>query len=275
MKTKLLIAGFLIIGGYMNAQVHDLAISRWLLPQTEGALGETETIRFEIENLGSSDETNFTVAFSMNGGQSFTEEVYNGTVPPGSKRTQTFTATGNFSVDGATYNVIGKIILAGDEVPGNDEIEVAIINKITGDMCDEPIVTSFYADAYINDVMQTSGVGTVDFSNAVTQNIYPFGSQDWMISVEEGVPNAVVLAESKGIILSPNPVISEMLVQLPSSSELFNKVTVVNSIGNIVHTQSTGSSRTITLPLGHLPQGIYFVVIEMDGQQEVKKFMKR
>ncbi len=452
MRRTLLFVMSVMLAGQIQAQDHDLAISRWLLPQTGGALDATETVRFEIENKGTLEETGFTVAFSVNGGVSFTEETFASVIPAGQKRTHTFAATADLSIDGASYVMVGKIILASDPNLTNNEIEVIVDNRIPGDLCDEPIVTglnyyetytdsrdfsffnndyaynsnftapnylsdkdivysfqssvtyscvdvsvhsnwagnfnpgialhvitacpegafstvsrgyatgtldaaftdgflyaaqtyyiivsqrysydatydltvnlyqitdfksfgfqsltssaeinydnhtvvvtipqgtnvtaltpefstSFYADAYIGGELQTSGSGTVDFTNAVnysiTLNINPYSSQEWTVSVVEGIPNAIESLEAEDITISPNPVISDLLVQVPLFGNNYVKVNVVNSIGTIVYTQSSIASANIILPLGHLVQGIYFVVIESDGIQVVKKFMKQ
>nr|WP_321406304.1 CARDB domain-containing protein [uncultured Carboxylicivirga sp.] len=91
----------LLMGWTIQSQAadHDLSISRWLLPQSAGDLGDAETVRFEIENLGLNEESNFTVAFSLDGGNTFIEETYTAAVPAGAKRTHTFTAKANLSTD--------------------------------------------------------------------------------------------------------------------------------------------------------------------------------
>nr|WP_321453776.1 T9SS type A sorting domain-containing protein [uncultured Carboxylicivirga sp.] len=163
-----------LLGWSIQSQAadHDLAISRWLLPQSAGDLGDTETVRFEIENLGVIDESNFTVSFSLDGGNSFIEEAYTGTVPAGSKRTHTFTAKADLSIDGATYVIIGKISLTGDEDSSNDEIEVSVVNKIIGDDCDDPFVMDL-----------ARGVTYTD-----TRDITPFGD-DYDYNSGWGAPN--------------------------------------------------------------------------------------
>ncbi|WP_430809838.1 MULTISPECIES: T9SS type A sorting domain-containing protein [unclassified Carboxylicivirga] len=130
---------FLLACVGLQAADHDLKISRWFLPQSEGLLNATEKVRFEIANLGSVDAVGFKVAYSLDGGQTFVEEDFATTVPAGESRVHTFATLGDFSTDGATYDVIGKIIYTPDPETSNNTITVAIKNKVAGDVCDEPI----------------------------------------------------------------------------------------------------------------------------------------
>lgn len=148
MKRILLFILVLVIS-YIQAADRDLAISKWYIPQSAGSLSNNELVRFEIENLGTQEETGFIVAYSLNGGQTFVEETFSTIIPIGAKRPHTFVTKGDFSIDGATYEVITKVMLVGDENTSNDQQIFYIQNKIMGDMCDEPFLMNLgYASKY-------------------------------------------------------------------------------------------------------------------------------
>lgn len=146
MKQYLLVFLLAVTSQLMVAQTKDLAITNWYAPKTKGSLTDSESVRFGLINNGTEVVTSFTVGFSQDGGQTFKEEVVTKTINANGGQ-YTYTFLNNFAqvgTDGASYTLIGRVVLEGDEVTTNNEITVTIENRIVGDMGDEPIqITAF------------------------------------------------------------------------------------------------------------------------------------
>ncbi|WP_066629171.1 T9SS type A sorting domain-containing protein [Labilibacter marinus] len=128
----------------------DLEIFSWSAPRSKGALTDNETVRFTIKNIGTEAVSNFTVGFSQDGGNTYKEEVVSQTINSNGYLTYTFSShTAVMGTDGATYPIIGKITLTGDEDLSNNEHTEQVINYLIGDVDDEPfVITSFpYLDS--------------------------------------------------------------------------------------------------------------------------------
>lgn len=146
MKQYLRVFLLAVTSQLMVVQTKDLAITNWYASKTKGSLTDSESVRFGLINNGAEVVTSFTVGFSQDGGQTFKEEVVTQTINAnGGQYTHLFKE--NFAqvgTDGASYTLIGRVVLAGDEVSTNNEITVTIENRIVGDMGDEPIlITAF------------------------------------------------------------------------------------------------------------------------------------
>ncbi|MCD6069283.1 MAG: hypothetical protein K0S33_4109 [Bacteroidetes bacterium] len=103
--------------------------------------GEEITVSFE--NIGSADEVNFPVAFSVNG--AVTSENVSTPVPAGTSASYTFTGTANFATPG-TYNVKIYTQLGADGDRSNDTIAFTVTSDATGLMTKTSLDTAFIPD---------------------------------------------------------------------------------------------------------------------------------
>lgn len=106
-----------------HAYSDDIGVTAINEPVTGTGLG-MENIQVVIENFGTDAQTDFPVAFQIDGGTPVTETVA-GPLNPGEDMPYTFTATGDFTGVGA-YNIKAFTDLAGDGNLFNDTTEVDI-----------------------------------------------------------------------------------------------------------------------------------------------------
>ncbi len=86
-----------------------------------GLLTGAEQVTVTIRNFGLDTQTNIPVFFQVNGGEMI-EEVFTGSIPSTMNASFTFSATGDFSETGATYEVTAGTGLASDENNVNDTV---------------------------------------------------------------------------------------------------------------------------------------------------------
>ena len=196
----------------------DLQLFSWSSPRSKGALTDNESVRFTIKNVGTEPVSNFTLGFSQDGGSTFKEEVITQTIEANKYLTYTFTS--HFAVvgiDGATYPIVGKITLEGDEDLSNNEHTENVINYSIGDVDDEPFwINSFpYSDTQ-EYVMFTGNYGEkFAMVNYMQQEdiVYAFTTTETQMYVD-----AEVTASWAGLF-SPNPCVV-LINEKPST---FNK----------------------------------------------------
>jgi len=186
----------------------DLQISLWSAPKSRGALTDSETVRFQIHNVGVEAVSNFTVGFSQDGGNTFKEEIVTSTINAGGYLNYTFTS--NFAVvgtDGATYNIMGKITLADDVNQADNVFTEVVKNYLIGDVQDEPFeITSFpYTDTR-EYVMYTHNYGEkFNISNYMQAEdiVYRFTTTETQMYVDATVTTNYVggFAPKPGVVL--------------------------------------------------------------------------
>jgi hypothetical protein len=129
------------LGGYAGLGVcpdHDLAVVEWKSP----ALGcdlSSEYVGFVITNFGTFPESNFQVAWSMDGGTTFTTETITDTLLPGDSLEHTFTSPATIGTYGV-FEFMGVVNLSSDQWRVNDTLIVSFRNT--------PIINTF---PYIQD----------------------------------------------------------------------------------------------------------------------------
>ncbi|MBU0763238.1 MAG: hypothetical protein KJ607_00220, partial [Bacteroidetes bacterium] len=106
------------ITGYPAA---DIGITEISAPETGCELSSTETVSVKITNFGLDPQNNFNVAYSLDGGSSWTTEVVLNTVTPGGTLSYDFTAPADFSAYD-TYMFAVTTDLSGDENTDNDTL---------------------------------------------------------------------------------------------------------------------------------------------------------
>ncbi len=138
--------------------------------------------------------------------------------------------------------------------------------------------TPAYADVWKDGAIQASGIEVIDFSNPVTfsviQNIGAGLSQDWSITVEEDVANNIAQSGKDDITISPNPVSDILKIELISNDYSTTKASIINCAGSLVQQFNLSSSEN-QINLSSYSPGLYFILIERNGQQTIKKFIKK
>ncbi len=104
---------------------NDIGITEITAPESAEGLG-VEAITVTINNFGTATQSNFDVAYSINGGTPVIETVA-GPVNGGESISFTFSTPGDFSTPGS-YRLNATTLLSGDSDITNNTLEVAIVN---------------------------------------------------------------------------------------------------------------------------------------------------
>ncbi|MCW5908811.1 MAG: T9SS type A sorting domain-containing protein [Chitinophagales bacterium] len=78
---------------------------------------------------------------------------------------------------------------------------------------------------------------------------------------------------SGNISISPNPATTHLTITLPELTQPA-ALTITNISGSIVQTEQLNAANT-TIPINHLPAGLYFVTVQNQQQCIVKKLVKQ
>ncbi len=100
---------------------------------TSGTLSASEDITVTVRNFGIDEQSNIPVNFSINGG-TVVSEIVTGPIAPSENMQYTFTATGDFSTMGETYEIKAFTELSGDENPINDTISSQVTYLFPDDL---------------------------------------------------------------------------------------------------------------------------------------------
>jgi len=160
-----------------NDEPDDLGVVAVTNP-VDGVLSGAETITVTVNNFGLNDQSNFPVAYSINGGTPVVE-TYTGTLTSGNSNTFNFTTTGDFSSPGV-YDVKAWTGLVADTWNINDTTTVEIKHLYPNDIGVTAITSP------------TPG-GTTTATESVTITIQNFGSAsqsgfDVAYSINGGTP---------------------------------------------------------------------------------------
>ena len=107
---------------------NDLGVVAVITPESAVTLTASEIVSVLVENFGTLPQSDFDVAYQVNGGTVHTE-AFVGTIAAGSTGVMTFAATEDFSVDGL-YEFKAWTELAGDEDLTNDTLNDNILNLL-------------------------------------------------------------------------------------------------------------------------------------------------
>lgn len=105
----------------------DLGVTSIKTPVSGGNLGN-ETITAVIKNYGSQPQSNFTMSYSINGGEMVSETVTGDVQPNGGELDYEFQTKGNFS-EYQEYTIKVQVSLEGDQVNTNDSAETTVVNS--------------------------------------------------------------------------------------------------------------------------------------------------
>jgi plastocyanin len=97
----------------------DLGVIEIVSPNSDCGLSNTEIVSVKIVNYGTAQQSSFPIAYSINGGTSFTTETVSATILPNDTLTYTFTASANLSTPGV-YNLVAMTKLSTDADLSND-----------------------------------------------------------------------------------------------------------------------------------------------------------
>ncbi len=105
---------------------NDIGVSIINSPSTGVGLG-TQTVTVTIENFGLNDQTNFDVAYAIDGGTPVIETFTN-TLTAGTSANYSFTTQADLSLLG-TYNIIAYTLLNNDDDNSNDTTQTTVENQ--------------------------------------------------------------------------------------------------------------------------------------------------
>ena len=145
----------------------DLGVTIINSPNTGNGLG-AETVDVTIENFGTVAQSNFNVAYTVDGGTPVVENV-SSTVNPGATITYSFTTTADLSLLGS-YNLVAYTSLTGDSQNSNDTTYKTVENQLC-----QPTANCSYGDGFtsfqlgtINNSSACSSGGYEDYTNMST-----------------------------------------------------------------------------------------------------------
>ena len=115
-----------------------------------GTLSSSEEITVTINNFGTDEQTNIPVSFRINGGD-VVSEVFTGTLAGNENQQYTFTATGDFSNVGETYQIEAFTGLVNDENTINDTIAAEVTYLYPDDLGVSGVISPLSGSGLGND----------------------------------------------------------------------------------------------------------------------------
>jgi|GEM_PF-2720451 len=105
----------------------DVGVIDLIKPVTGINFGATDTIKVRVYNFGTAAQTNFPVAYQVNGGQIVTDSVKT-SIAPGTWLDFSFAQMANLSIVGKSYSIVANTSLAGDQDTSNDMINHTVFH---------------------------------------------------------------------------------------------------------------------------------------------------
>jgi len=99
----------------------------------DGTLSNAETVTVTIFNYGIDAQSNIPINLTIDG-TSIADEVFAGPLASSTSASYSFTATGDFSIEGNTYTVTATTNLVGDEDNSNDSTTRDITHMLAADI---------------------------------------------------------------------------------------------------------------------------------------------
>lgn len=113
--------------GVTEVYDNDMQMLSWDAPSTGIELGNAMDVSLSLKNAGLNPQSNFTVKYSLDGGNTFHQETVNSTLQPGDTLNYTFTQKGDFSSAGSK-DLIAVVKTNLDPAKYNDTIHKQINN---------------------------------------------------------------------------------------------------------------------------------------------------
>lgn len=132
-----------------DAAENDLGVIAITGPASGCGLSGNGHVAITIKNYGLRAQSNYTVKYSLDGGENWTEETVSAQIAANSTASYTFSASMSMPTVGR-YEIIAKTALAGDEDPTNDEAEGFVVsqglyNEAVAIFDDEEFINDWYA----------------------------------------------------------------------------------------------------------------------------------
>ncbi len=124
---------------------YDVGAIEWTLPQSSCELTNAEMVRIKIKNYGTQSVSDVPVEYSIDGGNTFVQDVVAGPIAPDAEAQFIFYTSGtlaDFSTPGV-YNCVLRTALATDENTQNDAINYTVISK--------PVISTEITENFDND----------------------------------------------------------------------------------------------------------------------------
>jgi PKD repeat protein len=133
-----------------DASENDLGVIAITGPASGCGLSGNGHVAISIKNYGLRTQSNYTVKYSLDGGENWVEETVSNQIAANAIATYTFTASMSMPTVGR-YDIIAKTALVGDEDPTNDEAEGFVVsqglyNDAIAIFDDEEFINDWYAD---------------------------------------------------------------------------------------------------------------------------------
>ncbi len=135
------------------------------------------------------------------------------------------------------------------------------------------------AKAFIGENQQNPGMNSNDFTNNITYTIVAEDDvtfTDWIVSVTPKDVLSNPINEIINVGIFPNPVTSELNIELSSFNSNQINVRIITLTGMKVLKKTVSAQKNIKLDVNHLPSGVYFLTAQQDnGIHTFSKFIKK
>jgi len=197
-----------------------------------GILTNAEPVTITIRNFGVIDQINIPVSFQIDGGN-VVNEIFTGSVASNTNVQYTFNATGDFSVPGATYQILARTNLGSDQNLENDTVST-YITHLYGDDIGVIDITSPVSGTYL-----TNETVTVNIENFGAYNQTNF---DISYILDGGTPVTETVA---GPIISESSLEYSFTNQVDLSVIGYHELVVTTSLPGDANTTNDADTATI------------------------------
>jgi len=159
----------------------------------DGTLSNAETVTVTIFNYGIDAQSNIPINLTIDG-TSIADEVFAGPLASSTSASYSFTATGDFSIEGNTYTVTATTNLVGDEDNSNDSTSRDITHLEANDV-GVIAMTSPSTGTGLSGT-ETVTVEIENFGGATQTNIPVFYTLDGGTPVSETYPGPIATGET-------------------------------------------------------------------------------
>ena len=208
-----------------DAFSNDLSVTAINTP-TGGCSLSDETVNITVTNLGAANVNTFDMAYSIDGGSTWTTETISQAIAAGQSANIDFTQTVDLSASDI-YTLQAKVILSGDENPSNDEISATVVSQpsLSGSEIFEDFETPTSAQYWLLDKAWNSSVNDWELGTPSTTNLSSAysGSQAWVTNANGNYTNvqeAYVVSPCMDITGITNPAIEFYLNENLSQASL-------------------------------------------------------
>ncbi|MFT5435859.1 MAG: hypothetical protein ACI840_000500 [Ulvibacter sp.] len=163
---------------------NDVGIEIIASPQTGSDLGD-ETVIVSVKNFGASTQSGFNVQYSVDGATPIVE-AFTGSIESEEERTFSFSQTADLNVVG-TYSFTSSTLLAGDQLPANDEASKVVNNMLCLPESNCSLGHGFrvFEVGGINNVTGCDGDGFGEFTNLIA-NLAPNSTNSLTVTSDYG-----------------------------------------------------------------------------------------